>query len=78
MRLTRTELYLDNLKQLIPRDSRVYMTREQAYEKLKEYSGQDFGNDIQAWETWCADENKRIDELAKRRKGEPKGSSLRK
>ena len=30
----------------------VYMTREDAYETLKECTDQDFGYDTKAWEKW--------------------------
>jgi hypothetical protein len=31
---------------------RVYMPKEKAYELLKEWTGQDFGQDIEAWKNW--------------------------
>jgi hypothetical protein len=31
---------------------RVYMPKEKAYELLKEWTDQDFGQDIEAWKDW--------------------------
>ncbi|HEX9062688.1 MAG TPA: hypothetical protein VF941_21160 [Clostridia bacterium] len=50
------EGYLKNLKQEIsPRTKRLYMSKEQAYEMLKKYTGKDFGYDIKAWEKYIKD-----------------------
>ncbi|MDP4180584.1 MAG: hypothetical protein Q8942_05775 [Bacillota bacterium] len=47
------EGYLKNLKQEIPPSiRRLYMSKEQAYEMLKEYTGKDFGYDIEEWEKY--------------------------
>ena len=46
------EVYLMNLRQLLPPHSIYYWTREEAYQQLKEWSGQDFGYDAEAWEKW--------------------------
>lgn len=44
---------LKNLKQEIPEHShRLYLTRQQAYESLKRLTGQDFGDDIDAWQRY--------------------------
>ncbi len=31
-----------------------YLSQDQAYELLKQYTGQDFGYDSEQWETWLA------------------------
>jgi hypothetical protein len=51
-RLYPLEGLLLNLKQEIAPGRREYLPREQAYELLKEWTGQDFGYDIEAWEAW--------------------------
>jgi len=28
------------------------MTKQQAYERLRELTGEDFGDDVEAWERW--------------------------
>ena len=53
MRLTLLEGLLKNLKQEIPPYvRREYLTREAAYQKLKAFTGQDFGYDAERWEVW--------------------------
>lgn len=54
MQMFPQELALANLKGLIPEDERGYSTREEAYENLKEMSGEDFGYDLEMWELWVA------------------------
>jgi hypothetical protein len=51
-RLTLAQLALANFKQLIPPGERGYCSREKALERLKRWTGQDFGDDIRAWEKW--------------------------
>lgn len=58
MRLTPEQLALRNLEQTLPEDLMGFMPREQAYEWLKELTGQDFGYDVAAWKQWFK-ENRR-------------------
>lgn len=52
-RLTPEQYLLLNLEQQIPSDNDVhYLTREQAYQALKNMSGEDFGYDVKAWRKW--------------------------
>jgi len=44
------QLALANLKGEIDLESRGFMTKERALERLKEETGQDFGADIARWE----------------------------
>jgi hypothetical protein len=46
------EIALLNLCQMIPASSVYYITREEAYERLKHVSGEDFGFDPLKWEAW--------------------------
>lgn len=58
--LTPYEGLIKNLRQDIPKTQlREYLTREQAYERLKQWSGQDFGLDADRWQSWAA-ENKKL------------------
>lgn len=52
MQMFPQELALANLMGLMPEDERGYSTREQAYEHLKEMSGEDFGYDVEMWALW--------------------------
>ena len=52
MRLYPEEIALANLKGEFPEDERGFMAKEEAYDWLKELSGQDFGDDEKAWEAW--------------------------
>ena len=53
MRLTPVEGLLKNFKgEIPPHMRREFLPREVAYEKLKAMTGQDFGDDIVAWEDW--------------------------
>jgi hypothetical protein len=59
-RLMPFEGLIKNLRQEIPQSRpREYLTREQAYELLKKWSGQDFGMDDKRWESWAI-ENKKL------------------
>ena len=60
MQLFPNELALANLKQEISEDERGYSSVDEAYERLKQLSGMDFGLDINKWEKWVADKNKSI------------------
>lgn len=52
-RLTLEQILIFNLDQRISEDDRMtYMTREDAYETLKECTCQDFGYDAKAWKKW--------------------------
>ena len=53
MRLMPIERLLKNMKQEIPSYMRrEYLTREDAYEKIKVMTGQDFGMNVEQWEEW--------------------------
>jgi hypothetical protein len=48
---------LKNLKEEIPSYMRrEYLPRDVAYEKLKRMTGQDFGDNIEQWETWISEQ----------------------
>jgi hypothetical protein len=48
-----------NLKQEIPpHRRREYLPKERALELLKQWTGQDFGDDVAAWERWIAEHGK--------------------
>ena len=50
------EVLLLNLKQEIsPVRRREYLPKERALQLLKEWTGQDFGDDVAAWERWIAE-----------------------
>jgi hypothetical protein len=51
-RLVLEELYLLNLKGEIQEGRREYTTKDRAYQKLKELTGQDFGMDPVRWEAY--------------------------
>ncbi len=56
MQLFPTELALANLKGEISPDERGHCSKEEAYEELKWLSGEDFGLDIELWETWVLED----------------------
>jgi len=57
MRLTPIERLLKNLKEEIPPYMRrEFLPKDVAYEKLKKMTGQDFGNNIEQWETWIQEQ----------------------
>lgn len=66
-RLTFDQLLIVNLKERLPKGVRGYMTKESAYLALKEFSGEDFGDDIEAWERWYKDNKKSLKETIKKR-----------
>jgi len=43
---------LINLRQELPDTSFYFMSKEEAHKKLRELSGQDFGDDDKLWEKW--------------------------
>ncbi|MEP7284846.1 MAG: hypothetical protein ABI947_03655 [Chloroflexota bacterium] len=47
-----------NLKQRIPKEDLAYLTAEEAYKLLKEWTEQDFGYDVTAWEKWLMENKK--------------------
>jgi hypothetical protein len=47
-----TDILILSLDEKLRKNTREYMTKEQAYEKLKSLSGQDFGYDVQKWRLW--------------------------
>jgi hypothetical protein len=51
-RLSYEEILIANLKQELYPDEMSYMSKEIAYGWLKKHTGQDFGDDIEAWEKW--------------------------
>lgn len=51
-RLTPLQGLLMNLNREIEEGRREYLSLEQAYEKLKELTGQDFGYDVEKWRKW--------------------------
>lgn len=57
MRLFPEELALANFKGEIPEDERGFMPKHEAYERLKELSGKDFGQDVEAWEEWVREQS---------------------
>jgi hypothetical protein len=53
--MTPLEGALKNLKQEIPPARlREYIPRERALELLKQWTGKDFGYDVEKWEAWIA------------------------
>ena len=46
------QICLANLRQDIPPTWSCFMSQEEAYEKLKQIAGQDFGYDDKRWERW--------------------------
>jgi hypothetical protein len=51
-RLTPEQRLLENLRQQVAKESMAYMTREAAYQGLRNSTGQDFGYDADKWEKW--------------------------
>lgn len=51
-RLTYTQMLLLNLQGKIAPNRREHRTKEQALEALRELTGQDFGDDVEAWRRW--------------------------
>ncbi|GIW80238.1 MAG: hypothetical protein KatS3mg105_2045 [Gemmatales bacterium] len=51
-RLTPLQGYLLNFKGEIEPGRREYLPKKEAYEQLKLHTGQDFGEDFDAWEQW--------------------------
>jgi hypothetical protein len=51
-RVTPEQWLLRNLAGDIASDRRAYMTKEQAYAELKQWTGQDLGYDVQKWRDW--------------------------
>jgi hypothetical protein len=43
---------LMNLNQEIEQGRREYLSKKQAYKRLKELTGQDLGYDVEQWRTW--------------------------
>jgi hypothetical protein len=57
MRLTPIERLLRNFKEEIPSYMRrEYLPKDVAYEKLKRMTGQDFGDNVEQWETWIKEQ----------------------
>ena len=54
MKLLPEEIALINLEQGFLKESPHFRPREQALEELRQLTGQDFGEDVQAWEDWLA------------------------
>ena len=51
-RLTLFRGLVMNLKGEIEKGRREYLSKEEAYEQLKRFTGQDFGCDARKWEEW--------------------------
>lgn len=45
--------YLMNFIEQLPANWSYYLPKDEAYEKLKQLSGRDFGEDIEAWIHWA-------------------------
>ena len=60
MRASPFDHYLMNLREMLPASSLSYMSREEAHEKLKELSGQDFGYDDDEWLRWAVENEKTL------------------
>lgn len=60
MQLLPNELALANLKGEISEDERRYPRKEEAYEWLKQFAGEDFGKDIARWAAWAKEKNKNV------------------
>ncbi len=59
MRLTPIERLLKNLAgDIPPRMRREYLAPEDAYERLKRMTGEDFGMDSERWKDWIAEQEK--------------------
>jgi hypothetical protein len=58
------QLALANLKGEIDPESRGFLTKERALERLREETGQDFGADIARWEAYVADMYKHVPQIA--------------
>jgi hypothetical protein len=44
---------IKNIRGDVPQmQRRLYVPKERAYQLLKAWTGQDFGEDIEAWENW--------------------------
>jgi hypothetical protein len=53
MRLTPIERLLKNLKgEIPPYMRREFLPKDVAYEKPKQMTGQDFGDNVEQWEAW--------------------------
>jgi hypothetical protein len=52
-----------NLKQQIPAHDRAYLSKERALALLRSWTHQDFGDDIDAWESWIASHEPDLDEV---------------
>ena len=55
------EKLLLNLKGAMPESLPDYLPKAQAYERLKNLSGEDFGYDIHRWESWGCEHGKMLD-----------------
>jgi hypothetical protein len=43
---------IKNMKGEIPKRQRAYLPQDRAYQLLKDWTGRDFGLDVEAWENW--------------------------
>jgi hypothetical protein len=55
MQLFPEQLALINLRGEVHPSEREYMTREEAFEMLRETAEVDFGEDVEKWEEWVKD-----------------------
>jgi hypothetical protein len=54
--LTPCEIYFANLAGTMHPSRLEYMSKELAYERLKQMTGQDFGFDVDRWKAWLVNE----------------------
>ena len=64
-RLTPIEMCIANLRGDFPKLAIGYQPREEALEELKRRTGQDFGLDVNKWESWLAENPEVVPEKAK-------------
>ncbi|NJR31863.1 MAG: hypothetical protein HC778_02025 [Chamaesiphon sp. CSU_1_12] len=61
-RLLPLQILIKNLKGEIPASQvKIYISKDRAYQLLKEWTGQDFGEDIKAWQAWVKKNPNRIE-----------------
>jgi hypothetical protein len=58
-RITPYRLLVLNIEGRIQKGRREYISVEEAYKLLREWSGQDFGEDLAKWKQWLKDNKKR-------------------
>jgi hypothetical protein len=58
-RIAPYRLLILNIEGQIQKGRRGYLSVEEAYKVLKEWTGQDFGEDLAKWKQWLKDNKKR-------------------